>query len=107
MHLITRSTDQPQPTLKTIRALSLAIRPPYPHHPPWEPSSYHPATGRLIHWEFPRLCRGGSRSLTFPGVCPGFPTDGTLMRALHKQTPGRKVAPVPPGVTAWGWRVSK
>jgi hypothetical protein len=27
----------------------------------------------LIHWEFPRLCRGGSRSLTFPGVCPGYP----------------------------------
>jgi primosomal replication protein N'' len=26
----------------------------------------------LIHWEFPRLCRGGSRSLTFPGVCPDF-----------------------------------
>ena len=27
----------------------------------------------LIHWEFPRLCRGGSGSLTFPGVCPGYP----------------------------------
>src|SRR3954447_17120031 len=24
----------------------------------------------LIYWEFPRLCRGGSRSLTFPGVPP-------------------------------------
>src|ERR1700722_9419446 len=23
--------------------------------------------GILIHWEIPRLCRGGSRSLTFPG----------------------------------------
>ena len=33
--------------------------------------------------------------MTFPGVCPGFPTDGTLMRAPPKQTPGRKVAPVP------------
>jgi hypothetical protein len=61
---------------------------------------------QLIHWEFPRLCRGGSRSLTFPGVCPGFPTEDTLMRAPPKQTPGRKVALVPPGVTARGWRVS-
>ena len=26
------------------------------------------AKKELIHWEFPRLCRGGSRSLTFPGV---------------------------------------
>ena len=23
----------------------------------------------LIYWEIPRLCRGGSRSLTFPAVC--------------------------------------
>jgi hypothetical protein len=23
----------------------------------------------LIRWEIPRLCRGGSRSLTVPGVC--------------------------------------
>jgi hypothetical protein len=22
----------------------------------------------LITWEFPRLCRGGSKSLTYPGV---------------------------------------
>jgi hypothetical protein len=28
----------------------------------------------LIHWEFPRLCRGGSRSLTFPGVVSGHPS---------------------------------
>jgi hypothetical protein len=63
-------------------------------------------TVALIHWEFSRLCRGGSRSLTFPGVCPGFPTEGTLMRAPPKQTPGRNVALVPPGVTARGWRVS-
>jgi hypothetical protein len=34
-----------------------------------------PETGKtLIKWEFPRLCRGGSRSLTFPGVFPGFPS---------------------------------
>ena len=26
----------------------------------------------LIQWEIPRLCRGGSRSLTFPGVVPGL-----------------------------------
>ena len=26
----------------------------------------------LTHWEFPRLCREGNRSLTFPGVCPGY-----------------------------------
>ena len=25
----------------------------------------------LIQWEFPRLCRGGSKSLTVPGVHPG------------------------------------
>jgi hypothetical protein len=31
-----------------------------------------PGETGLIHWEFPRLCRGGSRSLTFPGVCPAF-----------------------------------
>mgnify|MGYP001566747515 CR=1 FL=1 len=24
--------------------------------------------GDLISWEFPRLCRGGSKSLTYPGV---------------------------------------
>ena len=28
----------------------------------------------LIPWEFPRLCRGGSRSLTFPGVFSGHPS---------------------------------
>ena len=28
----------------------------------------------LIHWEFPRLCRGGSRSLTFQGVVFGHPS---------------------------------
>ena len=28
----------------------------------------------LIPWEFPRLCRGGSRSLTFPGVVSGDPS---------------------------------
>jgi len=27
----------------------------------------------LIQWEFPRLCRGGSRSLTFQGVVSGHP----------------------------------
>jgi len=27
----------------------------------------------LMHWESPRLCRGGSRSLTFPEVVPGYP----------------------------------
>jgi hypothetical protein len=26
----------------------------------------------LIQWEIPRLCRGGSRSLTFPGVSLGY-----------------------------------
>ena len=33
----------------------------------------HPTHG-LIPWEFPRLCRGGSRSLTFPGVVSGHPS---------------------------------
>jgi hypothetical protein len=28
----------------------------------------------LITSEFPRLCRGGSRSLTFPGVVSGDPS---------------------------------
>src|ERR1039458_1561072 len=28
----------------------------------------------LIQWEFPRLCRGGSRSLTFQGVVSGHPS---------------------------------
>ena len=28
----------------------------------------------LIPWEFPRLCRGGSRSLTFPGVVSSHPS---------------------------------
>jgi hypothetical protein len=56
--------------------------------------------GGLIEWEFPRLCRGGSRSLTFPGVCPGFSTDGTLVPASPQQAPGRKMATVPPGFAA-------
>jgi hypothetical protein len=29
---------------------------------------------RLIPWEIPRLCRGDSRSLTFPGVVSGHPS---------------------------------
>jgi hypothetical protein len=33
-----------------------------------------PGRYALIHWEFPRLCRGGSRSLTFPGVVSGHPS---------------------------------
>src|SRR5262245_60503970 len=33
--------------------------------------------GRLITWEFARLCRGGSRSLTFPAIAPPTPTDET------------------------------
>src|SRR4051794_24891038 len=28
----------------------------------------------LIQWEFPRLCRGSNRSLTFPGVVSGHPS---------------------------------
>jgi putative transposase len=32
-----------------------------------------PRRAGLINWEFPRLCRGGSRSLMFPRVCPGYP----------------------------------
>jgi len=35
------------------------------------PSRYRPGDqllNFLITWEFPRLCRGGSRSLTYPGV---------------------------------------
>jgi hypothetical protein len=32
------------------------------------------ALKRLILWEFPRLCRGGSRSLTFQGVVSGHPS---------------------------------
>ena len=49
---------------------------------------------RLIHFEFPRLCRGGSRSLTFPGVFPGFPSmklqivsrQSTRMMEFHRWT---------------------
>jgi hypothetical protein len=37
--------------------------------------------GFLIHWEIPRLCRGGSRSLTFPGVVPGCPS--TKLQSLR------------------------
>jgi hypothetical protein len=33
----------------------------------------------LISWEFPRLCRGGSKSLTFPAVAPHLSTDKTRM----------------------------
>ena len=33
-------------------------------------SSGKEATITLIQWEFPRLCRGGSSSLTFAGVHP-------------------------------------
>jgi hypothetical protein len=35
----------------------------------------------LIHWEIPRLCRGGSRSLTFPGIVPGCPS--TKLQSLR------------------------
>jgi hypothetical protein len=38
----------------------------------------------LIQWEFPRLCRGGSRSLTFPGVVPGFPS--MKLRIVSRQS---------------------
>ena len=32
----------------------------------------------LISWEFPRLCRGGSNSLTIPAVVPHGSTEETL-----------------------------
>jgi predicted nuclease of predicted toxin-antitoxin system len=35
-------------------------------------------------WEFPRLCRGGSRSLTFSGVVPGCPP--TKLRIVSRQS---------------------
>src|SRR5664279_3247638 len=38
----------------------------------------------LIPWEFPRLCRGGSRSLTFSGVVPGCPS--TKLRLVSRQS---------------------
>ena len=31
-----------------------------------------PLAPPLMKWEFPRLCRGGTRSLTVPGVCPAL-----------------------------------
>ncbi len=34
-----------------------------------DPYLEHPATVWLIQREFPRLCRGGSRTLRIPGVC--------------------------------------
>jgi hypothetical protein len=40
--------------------------------------------GGLIHWEFPRLCRGGSGSLTFPGVVPGYPL--MKLRVVSRQS---------------------
>ena len=36
-----------------------------------KPGANMPGNCRLTLWEFPRLCRGGSRSLTFTGVCLG------------------------------------
>ena len=39
----------------------------------------------LITWEFPRLCRGGSRSLTYPGgVIAGTPS--TKLRIVSRQS---------------------
>jgi hypothetical protein len=35
-----------------------------------EPSIRETSALILIQWEFPRLCRGGSSSLTFAGVHP-------------------------------------
>jgi len=32
----------------------------------------------LMSWEFPRLCRGGSNSLTIPAVVPHASTEETL-----------------------------
>jgi hypothetical protein len=52
-----------------------------------EPSSHRNAEdleGTEPKWEFPRLCRGGGKSLTYPGVDPR-PIDGTPMAsAKHK-----------------------
>jgi hypothetical protein len=38
----------------------------------------HFTLGGLITREIPRLCRGGSKSLTVPAVKPQAPTDETL-----------------------------
>jgi transposase len=38
----------------------------------------------LIQREFPRLCRGGSRSLTFPGVGPGY--QSVKLRSVSQQS---------------------
>jgi hypothetical protein len=38
----------------------------------------------LIRWEIPRLCRGDSRSLTFPGVSPGYPS--MKLRVVSRQS---------------------
>ena len=35
----------------------------------YKANGYKPTLEKLISWEIPRLCRGGSRSLTFPAVC--------------------------------------
>jgi hypothetical protein len=39
---------------------------------------------QLIQWEFSRLCREGSKSLTFPGVCPGCPP--TKLGSVSRQS---------------------
>jgi hypothetical protein len=54
----------------------------------------------LIQWEFPRLCRGGSRSLTFPGVVPGYPsrklvTVSRQSTRIRSSTDGRARKPKP------------
>jgi hypothetical protein len=45
-------------------------------------------------WEFPRLCRGGSKSLTYPGVDTPWSIDGTRMpsRRAHERESHRWMA---------------
>jgi hypothetical protein len=43
-------------------------------------------------WEFPRLCRGGSKSLTYPGVDSPGPSTGLEWRApSSKHTRGNRI----------------
>src|SRR6202051_3408323 len=77
-----------------------------------------------MSWEFPRLCRGGSNSLTIPAVVPHASTEETLnvsrqahegssidewvlsVPRLRAQTPSESFSGLKRGSCTWGsWRV--
>jgi Tfp pilus assembly protein PilF len=51
----------------------------------------HAAAGAKTKWEFPRLCRGGSKSLTYPGVGSLGPSTRIASRQAHERESHRRM----------------